>query len=150
VGPFPVGHSFSLCSIFRPCSFFGQEHFWVKKLWDAWVAPSLDQGLCLSTECGLHRFYLPLLCALWLKSIPLGPRSLTFLWCLGPTSGYPQFLIPPPHLFLFDFLTLIPLSHLLQFLILPPLFPLPPFSPSRLFPSPSISHNHPVHPLVQD
>jgi hypothetical protein len=27
------------------------------------------------------------------KVIPMGPVSLTFLWCLGPSSGYPQVLI---------------------------------------------------------
>jgi hypothetical protein len=32
VGPFWVGRSFSLCSIFCPCSSVGQEYFWVKKL----------------------------------------------------------------------------------------------------------------------
>ena len=32
------------------------------KLWDGWVAPSLDKEPCLSTEGDLYSFYLPLLC----------------------------------------------------------------------------------------
>jgi hypothetical protein len=57
--------------------------------------PFLDQGSCLSTGGDLHNFYLPLLCALQLQSKPLGPGSLTCLYCLGSCSGYPQFLTTP-------------------------------------------------------
>jgi hypothetical protein len=45
-----------------PFSSFGQKHFWVKKLWDRWVLPSL--GSCLSAGSGLHRFCITLLCVL--------------------------------------------------------------------------------------
>jgi hypothetical protein len=48
VGQSLDGTSFSFCSIFCPCLSFGQEHSWVLKLWDVWVAPSLDWRLCLS------------------------------------------------------------------------------------------------------
>jgi hypothetical protein len=72
--------------------------------------------------------YLPLLCTLQLKSIPLVPGCLTFLWCLGPSSGYPQFLILHATYFYLIFWPFVPLSSLLQILILPPLFPPPPFS----------------------
>ena len=76
-------------------STFGQEHFWVKKHWDGWMVPFLNQGPCLSTGGGLNRFYFPLHWEFQLKSTLLGPGSLMFPWCLGPSSGYPQFLIPP-------------------------------------------------------
>ena len=36
----------------------------------------------------------PFLCAFQLKSSPLYPESFTFPYYLGPSSGYPQFLIP--------------------------------------------------------
>ena len=41
-----------------------------------------------------------------LKSSLLGPGSLSIPWCLGPSNGYPQFLIPHYYIILFDFLTL--------------------------------------------
>jgi hypothetical protein len=41
VGQSLEGLSFSLCSIFHPCLYFGQEHFGVKKFdMDAWLHPS--------------------------------------------------------------------------------------------------------------
>ena len=102
------------------------------------MASSLDQVLCLSSGGGLHRFYLPLFCALQLKSILLGPGNLTFLWCLELSSGYPQFLILPGTYFYSISLPSVSLSHLLQFLILsisflPPSFSLP--CPPLLLPS---------------
>ena len=112
-----------------------------------WLHPSTRGHL--STGGGLHRFYLPLLCALWLKSIPLGPESLTFLWCLGPSNGYPQFLIFPATYFYLIYSPSLPLSHLLQILILPPLFPPPPFSLPcpHLLPSPTIVLITPLPPM---
>jgi hypothetical protein len=59
------------------------------KLWDEWVAPSLDRGTCLSTRGFLYRFYLPVLCAFLIKSSMLGRESLMFPWSLG----YSQFLL---------------------------------------------------------
>jgi hypothetical protein len=41
-----------------------------------------------------------------LISFPLGPGSLLLSWHLRLSSGYPQFLIPPLHTPLFNFLTL--------------------------------------------
>jgi hypothetical protein len=106
----------------------------------------------------------PLLCAFRLKSSHLGPGSLSFPWSLGPSSGYHQFLIPHCYTFLFDFLTLsVPLSHSLQYLILPLLFSyssLPPnIPPSSTFqnninppPNPGLKHLHPgvlsFHPFA--
>jgi hypothetical protein len=57
-------------------------------------------------------------------SIPLGSESLTFLWCLGPSSGYPQFLIFPATYFCS---ISWPLLHV-QFQILSCLFTPPSFS----------------------
>ena len=51
-------------------------------------------GLCLSTGSDLQSFYLPLLWEIWVKSIPLDPGSLTYLWCPRPSTVYRQFLIP--------------------------------------------------------
>jgi hypothetical protein len=110
------------------------------------VTISLYQGSCLSTGSRLQRFYLPLLCTLQLKSILLGPGSLTFLWCLGPSSGYPQFFILPAIYFYSGSCPSVPLSHL-QVLILPHLLP-PLLSPSLSPFSPS--HNHPVPPSMED
>ena len=44
-----------------------------------------------------------LLCEFPLNSSQLGPGSLTFPWCLGPSSDYLQFLITPWYIFLFNF-----------------------------------------------
>jgi hypothetical protein len=70
-----------------------------------WPHPWTRAYLCLSIGSGLKRFCLPLLCSLQLKSIPLGPGNLTFLWCLGLRwlSSVPH---PRWYLFLFSFLTL--------------------------------------------
>jgi hypothetical protein len=52
----------------------------------------------------------PLCCGFRLKSSLLGPWNLLFPWCLGPSSNYCQFIIPYCYVFLFDFLTSLPLS----------------------------------------
>jgi hypothetical protein len=104
-----------------------------------WVTPFLDQGLCLSTGGGLHRFYLSLLCALLLKSILLGPGSLPFLCCLRPLLWL--FLVP--HSLLPILIQFPDLSHIpSRFRYYHPYF-LFLLSPS-LVPLSSISHNRPV------
>jgi hypothetical protein len=90
--------SVSVPFFFCPCS-FGQERFWVKNFeMGEWPHPW--PGPMPVYWGGLNRFYLPSLCTFWVKSPPLGPESLTFPWCLGLSSGYPQFLIPLLHIFL--------------------------------------------------
>jgi hypothetical protein len=119
VGPFQIGPLFSLCSIiiiFCPCSSFGQEHFWVKKHWDGWVTLSLNQGTCLFTGSGLHKFFFCFLCGLQWKSSLLGPGSLMFIWCLETSSGYLQFHIPAATYFYSISRPYVTLSLLLQFL----------------------------------
>jgi hypothetical protein len=132
--------SFSICSIFVPVLPLDRNISGLKKFWDGWVALFLYQGQCLSTKGGLHRFYLPLLCSLQLKSFPFGPGSLMFLWCLWPFSGYPQFLIPPLPNFI-RFPDSLYLSHnSSRFWYCHPYCVLPPL-PSLGF-SPSISHSY--------
>ena len=80
------------------------------------MAPTYHQKPCPSTGDGLYRFHL----SFSAKTIVL---VASFPWCLGPSSGYPQFLIPTGYIFLLNFLTLsLPLSCYLQFLTLPPYF----------------------------
>jgi hypothetical protein len=67
----------------------------------------------------------PLLFTFLLKSSPLGPGRLMLPFWLWSSSGYPQFLIPPATYFCSISWPSVPLSHLFQFLILPPLFPPP-------------------------
>jgi hypothetical protein len=98
--------------------------------------------LCLSTGSDLHTFYLPLLWAMWVKSIPFGLGSLTYL-CVQDHPVAISSSIFPYYLFLFDFLTLY------TFLISPSVsdtvtlmfysFLLPPLSLC-----PSNSHNPPI------
>jgi hypothetical protein len=50
-------------------------------IWVGGLIPRL--GLCLSTEGGVYRFYLPLLCTFRLKSSPLCPGNFVLPWRLG-------------------------------------------------------------------
>ena len=48
VGQSPGDTSFSLCSIFCPCSSFVQEHFWVKNFeMGVWLHPSIKSAASL-------------------------------------------------------------------------------------------------------
>ena len=144
----------ALPSISVPLCSFEQDHFWIKNL--RWVVSPIPW---LSAKGGLYRIYLPLLWKFWLESSLLGPQSLSFSWCLGPSRGYSYFLSPSCYIFLFDFLTLCtslpspPVPDTFP-LFRPPLLSLPgPFLPPPpvmiLFPpTPTLRHDWGIHILV--
>ena len=121
VGQSPVGPSFSLCSIFCPCSSFGQEHFWVKNFeMGGWPHPS-TQGHAYLLEVVSTGSISP--------SMQISANgSLSFPWRLEPSSGYPHFLIPHCYIFLFNFLTLYTSLPSPLALDTAPLFPFPSLS----------------------
>ena len=101
---------------------------------------SLTGAMLICWKWSLQIICILLLCAFWLKSSLLGPGSLSFLWCLGPSSGYSQFFISPCYIFLFDFLTLCISLSSPPVLDSVPLFPLPPVSLQ--------GSSLPTHPLM--
>ena len=91
VGKLLVGPSSSLCSIFCPCSSFVQEHFWVKKLWHGWMAPSLKQEPCLPQQVlSPPSLHIPA------KVIPMGSLEPHIALVSGILQwSYPQFFTSP-------------------------------------------------------
>ena len=75
---------------FCPCSSFEQQR-WLKNFeMGGWSHPSTGRCAYLLEVVSTSS-----ICTFQLKSSPLGPRILTFLYCLEPYNKYPQFLIPP-------------------------------------------------------
>ena len=112
----------------------------------SWVGGFIHLGSCL--EGSLH--VLSSLCLIFLlKSLQLGPGSLSLPWCLGLSSGHSQLLIPHSYMFLFIFLNLY---TFLLFLPIPDPTTLPPTpAPSSIPPkclSASISCGYFVPPSI--
>jgi hypothetical protein len=76
VGQSPHDTSFSLCSIFCPCSSFGQEHFWVK----IFEIDGCPHPLTRDHDYLLEVVSTGSISPSLLKSSGLGPRSLSFPW----------------------------------------------------------------------
>jgi hypothetical protein len=144
VGQSPDGLFFSLCSIPPPHSSFGWKHFWVKNFeMVGWPHPLTGDYAYLLVVVSTGS--ISPLWGIWAKVTPLGPGSLSFPWCLGSSSGHPQFIIPHYYIFLFNFLTLY--TSLPSLPVPDTAFPL--LTPSQSSP-PSTFHNHLVSPSVQD
>jgi hypothetical protein len=68
---------------------------WKTLRWVGGPIPRLGVHACLLEVVSTGSIS-PSMSAFWLRLFLLGPQSLSLPWLLGPSSGYPQFLIPQP------------------------------------------------------